>query len=197
MIADSLGTLEQQELSYLSAVLAGFNVTASLVVDSSGSTVNENGNSRGIGGAMDLELLKCLRRQAQIVYTSGKTARAEGEIRPKKKDLAVLSRKPSTDTYGAGTGKVFNMGPLSGPGLEAHSVEQGLKILRGKDYQKIHCEFGIAGSFELLDKKALDVLVISCEAGSGATKFAQDNNLGIAAQFGVEELTVLMCTGRG
>jgi hypothetical protein len=197
LITDPLGAFEQKELSYLSAVLAGFNVTASLVVDSYGSTVNENGNSRGIGGAMDLELLKLLRRQTQIVYTSGKTARAEGEIRPKKKDLAVLSRRPSTETYGAGIGKVFNMGPLSGPDLEAHSVYQGLKILRGKDYQKIHCEFGIAGSFELLDKKALDALVISCEAGAGATKFAQDNNLDIAAQFSIEELTVLMCTGRG
>jgi hypothetical protein len=197
LITDSLGTFQQQELGYLCAVLAGFSVTASLVVDSSGSTVDENGNSRGIGGEMDLELLKCLRRQTQIVYTSGKTARAEGDIRPKKKDLAVLSRSASNETYGAGTGKVFNLGPLSGPGLEAHSVHQGLKMLMGKDYQKIHCEFGIAGSFELLEKQALDALVISCEAGAGATKFAQDNNLNIAARFTVDELTVLLSTGRG
>jgi hypothetical protein len=197
LITDSLGTYEQSELSYLTALISGFKITGSLVVDSFGSTVNALGNSRGIGGELDLKLLKCLRGQSQIIYTSGKTARAEGNIRPKKKDLAVLSRKLSSETYGAGLGKVLNLSPLSGSGLEANSVYQGLRILKGMEYQRIQCEFGAAGTFELLEANALDVLVISCEQGDGANLFARENNLAIAAKLRVAELTILMSTGRG
>lgn len=197
MITDSLGAFEQPDHSYLSGSVSGFNVTASLVVDALGSTLGAFGNSRGIGGSMDLQLLKSLRRQTQIVYTSGKTARAEGDIRPKKKDLAVLSRAVTSETYGSGIGKVLSLGPASVPGLDARSVIHGLEILKKKGYQKIHCEFGIEGTFELLEKNALDVLVISCEDGDGANRFTQHHNFAIAAKFKIERLTVLLCSGRG
>lgn len=184
-------------LDYLSGILEGFKVTASLVVDGVGRTVNSQGNSRGIGGPMDLQLLKALRSRSELVYTSGKTARAEGEIRPRTKDFAVLSRTESFDTHGSGSGRVFFLGPQAEPGLIANSASQGLLALKLKGFKKIHCEFGIQGTLEILESGHLELLVLSCEAGDGAQELASAKDLAVSASFKIGDLTLLMVTGRG
>ena len=197
LLVDALGSAKGDSQSYLDSIVQGFDITASLVVDSTGSTVSNTGTSRGIGGPMDLALLKTLRRQAQIIYTSGKTARAEGEIRPKAKDLAVLSKNVSDETYGTGTGRVLRLGPNPEADYFAGSPVAGLRALEKLGYTNIHCEFGAAGTFELLDQKGLDVLLVSCEQGAGAQLFIKRHNLRISADFKVENLSVLLVTGRG
>jgi hypothetical protein len=197
LIVDALGTAELDELRYLDAVVSGFEVTASLVLDSAGSSVNASGNSRGIGGPVDLMLLKSLRRQAQLVYTSGKTARAEGQIRPNSKDLAVLSKTPVAETFGPGTGKLLQVGAFEGADLVVDSALDGLRLLQKSGYQRVHCEFGVLVTTELLGSGGLDALFLSCESGEGADIFATSHSFEISARYRVGDLRILVVAGRG
>jgi hypothetical protein len=50
---------------------------ATLVASEDGLLVGPDGNSKGIGNDLDLQLLLALRSKADVIFTTGKTARAE------------------------------------------------------------------------------------------------------------------------
>lgn len=167
-ITDSFGEFEAAASDYFRELVTGFSVTASLVADSSGNTVSALGSSAGLGNETDLSLLIALRRQAQVIVTSGKTLRADNYRFPKFADLAVLTNFP------------VDLKPPPGQTLIAdNSSYLGLlNNLTRTGYQRIHVEYGLTGIKELLRSNALGALFLSSKQKSGVEILASE--LGIS-----------------
>lgn len=69
---------------------------ASYVVDSSGKYVDDNGSSANLGNSGDLSLLMSLREKADVIVTTGATARAENYRPSRFAPITVISRKPES-----------------------------------------------------------------------------------------------------
>lgn len=121
---------------FLQGFASGIDVTASSV-SRSGQLVDSEGTSGGISWPEDKQLLIALRRNSEVVLTTGATARAENLRIPSSAKLAVIS----------------NSGDLTGTRLDA--TDLNLLILEGyRDsseyidhlatlgYKRIHVEFG-------------------------------------------------------
>lgn len=65
---------------------------ATLVSSESGLLVGQDGNSKGIGNQVDLQLLMALRSKADVICTTGKTARAETYKASRFAPLAFLTK---------------------------------------------------------------------------------------------------------
>ena len=141
----------------LEALVAGFQVTGSLVCNGDGETISEAGNSGGLGNHTDFQLLMALRKQGEIVLTSGATFRADDYKFPSNSDLAVLTR-----------GSVEILIPK---GRRLHTLNSSyldsLRDLRQLGYQRIHVEFGERGLKELVNAHAMDALIISSPSEIG------------------------------
>ena len=163
-ITDSFGEFEAAAPDYFRELVTGFSVTASLVADSSGNTVSALGSSAGLGNDTDLSLLIALRRQAQVIVTSGKTLRADNYRFPQSADLAVLTNFP------------VDLKPPPGQKLisDNSSYLGLLSNLIRTDYQRIHVEYGITGIKELLRSNALGALFLSSKQKSGVEKLASE-----------------------
>lgn len=166
--SDSIGLFLTNPTDYFKGFVSGFSTTASLVVDQNGSTVSATGDSKGIGDSVDLELLIALRRQSELVLTSGLTFRQEAYKMPKKADLAVFSSNP-VDFSGLDIpegSKVFWIGPE-----KAIGYPQALDVCRSLGYKKIHIEFGEQGISELYSQRRIDALFISSIHPDGLERF--------------------------
>lgn len=172
-------------------MIAGSKISTSFVVDEDGSTVNSRGNSAGLGNAADLALLGAIRASAEVVLTSGKTARADSIRMPRSADLAIFSA----------AGVTLNLEPRDGQRLiritsaEASSYVHALNYLSGLGYQNIQVEFGIQGLEAVI--KEIDLVVISSRYPDAAQLFLRD--LGISSDFHFElpDLFVAVGSGRG
>ena len=65
---------------------------ATIVSSEDGLVVGQDGNSKGIGNQVDLQLLMALRSKADVICTTGKTARAESYKASRFAPLAFLTK---------------------------------------------------------------------------------------------------------
>ncbi len=143
--------------------MAGFPITASLVCDEDGNTLNLSGSSAGLGNPTDLALLIALRRKSQVVLTSGATFRADEYRFPKSADLAVLTR-----------GSIEIDVPTKRRLLILDSsYSKAVDDLVAEEYSRMHIEFGLTGIHELVSQSRLDALFLSSPSSAGVQKLAQ------------------------
>lgn len=172
--------------------ISNVSITTSFVVDANGNFVNDQGTSRGIGNKTDLALLGLLRRNSEVVLTSGLTARNDAYVMPKTADLAIftvqgvsglhLQEKPGQRLH------------LIGPST-ANSYSEALDATAKLGYQKIHLEFGPKGLSALLDQ--IDLIVLSAVEDRGVKKFAEANHLEISKTYALPDLAIALVFGRG
>ncbi len=127
------------------SLCSGVMISGSLVTSETGKFVDTEGTSNGISSATDRAWLGALRRNSQVVLTSGKTFRAESYRMPKTADLAVLSNAGvSTHDLVIPEGRNLHLlGPME-------SFTAGVHKLRQLGYGRIHLEFGPTGMREVL-----------------------------------------------
>lgn len=65
---------------------------ATIVSNEEGLIVGQDGNSKGIGNQIDLQMLMALRSKADVICTTGKTARAESYKASRFAPLAFLTK---------------------------------------------------------------------------------------------------------
>jgi hypothetical protein len=181
-LADSLGELEAAE-GYLAALLAGSATTASLVVGRHGETVGLDGTSKSLGGPADLEWLRFLRANAEVVLTSGKNFRDESYRMPRSADLAVLSRKVGEDALRAELPQRFLV-------LRSGGYFEALTELHQRGYKRVHIEFGPSGLLELV--KVGVPLWISSQYPEGIGKLAESMNLHVEPLVKFEDLHIAL-----
>ncbi|MEY4560325.1 MAG: hypothetical protein RL460_302 [Actinomycetota bacterium] len=170
-VTDSFGSYRLASPSFFKQLVSGFAVTASLVCDEQGRTVSPLGSSKGLGNATDLELLIALRRQANVILTSGATFRADEYRFPRSADLAVLSRQ-SVDIE-VPAGRKFH--------LIASGFGKAIDELLNRQYGRIHVEYGLAGITEVVAKGLLDALFLSSKSRDGVQRLSK--NLGVEPTF--------------
>jgi hypothetical protein len=129
----------------LDALCAGTLISASLVVSDEGLFVDPDGVSLGISSTTDRAWLAALRRNCEVVLTSGKTYRAEGYRMPKSANLAVISREfVDTSDLVVGEGRLVHV--LG----EMRDVSDAIRELGSLGYSRIHVEFGPTAMRDLL-----------------------------------------------
>ncbi len=156
-VTDAFGSYSTSAGDFFKQLAKGFQVTASLVCDAQGNTVDGIGRSKGIGNATDLALLVALRRQAEVILTSGTTFRADEYRFPKFADLAVLTNKGVYIAVPAGQ----RLHQLNS------SYVAAVEDLRRLSYTRIHVEYGFNGISELVNRRKLDALVLSSPTRQG------------------------------
>jgi hypothetical protein len=166
-------------------------MTSSFVVGAEGSVTSPDGTSKGLGNASDLELLKTLRRNSNVVLTSGLTARLEHYKMPATADLAIFT------SHGVNE---LSLNPKPGQGLlilsppAVASYSAALTVLKAQ-YAKVHVEFGPRGFGEILGM--LDLVVISSRSRIGVERFIESSDLEVESSFELPNLFVTLCVGRG
>lgn len=176
----------------LQELIDASSITTSFVVDSQGKSVNEMGNSSGIGNQTDMLLLRTLRAHAQIVLTSGLTARADSYKMPRVADLAIFTQ--------AG---VSGLQLKPKPNQQLHLINQhmassylaALQHLLAIGYRRIHVEFGETGLAELLDQ--IELCVISSRNTQGPKRFLTAAGILEIASFSLPDLYIAVGSGRG
>ena len=171
---DTLGGFETSAYTYLAALTAGFRVTTSLVVDQSGSTINSKGSSKGIGDSVDLDLLKALRRDKQLVLTSGKTFRLDEYRMPKSADLAVYSHENINFDH-----LILKAGQkaISISSESADSPARALEYCFAMGYESVHVEFGESGFKSVMNSGSLEVGFFSSLYSGGLDRFLERHDL--------------------
>jgi hypothetical protein len=165
--------------------------TASFVVDPLGSVVTEAGSSKGLGNESDLRILKTLRQHAEVVLTSGLTARIERYRMPAAADLAIFTEAGISD---------LALAPKPGQHLvilsppDIPSYESALERLLSS-YSTVHVEFGPQGFREVLGR--IDLVVVSGKSASGVREFVESFDLVPESMFELPELFVTLAVGRG
>ena len=183
----SLQTLPPEVLE----AIAGASVTTSFVVDSFGSSVNRDGNSKGLGNETDLELLRTLRANSEVVLTSGLTARAENYRMPRHADLAIFTAQGVQS---------LDLKPRAGQQLQilspplVNSYQEALSAIQ-KRYKSVHIEFGTRGAVAL--RQSIDLFVISGKEQLGVELFTKELELVTKATFVVPGLFITLGLGRG
>ncbi len=161
-VTDSIGSYPTDAGEYFRVLVSGFAVTASLVSDQHGNTVSTDGSSAGLGNDTDRSLLVALRRQSEVILTSGKTFRCDRYRFPKHADLAVLSNQGLDISVPDGQKLI----------LSHQGYQQALMDLRSKGYKRVHVEYGITGIRALIEAKAIDALLLSSRHKSGVLNLA-------------------------
>lgn len=143
-LLDGLGGSEVTD-SLLDSLCSGAKLTASLVVSDAGDFVGATNSSKELSSVTDRAWLAALRRNSQVVITSGKTFRAEAYRMPKTADLSVLTRTELPSDH---------LAPKPGQKLhilrDAESYEAAVQDLLKLNYERIHIEFGPQGIKQLL-----------------------------------------------
>ena len=171
--------------------IANASVTTSFVVDSFGSAVNEEGNSKGLGNETDLELLRTLRANSEVVLTSGLTARAENYRMPRHADLAIFTAKGVQQ---------LDLKPRAGQQLQilspplVNTYQEALSAIQRR-YLNVHLEFGTRGAVAL--RQSIDLFVISGKEQLGIELATKQLELNTAATFELPELFITLGLGRG
>lgn len=155
-LSDALGVAEVQA-GFLGGLASGNRVSASLVCDESGAFVGEDGTSGDLGGPIDRLWLGALRRQSQLVLTSGLTFRLERYRMPKSADLAVFTRE-GIDTSGLEIRPGQRLHVLTREPSFAEALNAALSL----GYSRIHVEFGPTGIKDLMARSKLTLWISSC-----------------------------------
>jgi hypothetical protein len=167
-VTDSIGSYPTVAGEYFRELVSGFAITASLVSDQHGNTVSSEGSSAGLGNSTDRSLLVALRRQSEVILTSGKTFRSDRYKFPKHSDLAVLSNQELEISVPDGQKLIVsNLG-----------YQQTITDLKLSGYKRVHVEYGITGIRDLLEVKALDALLLSSRDKSGVLALAMELKVG-------------------
>lgn len=172
----------------LQALISQSSITASFVVGQVGEVAGPEQNSSGLSNQTDRQLLRAIRSNAEIVLTSGKTARLEHYKMPRTADLAIFT------THGISE---LELVPKAGQELvvigpdKAKNYRQAFDYLKLLGYKRIQLEFGPAG-FEAL-RDLVDLTVVSGISVSGVSKFASDHQLTPRREFHLENLVVWAC----
>ena len=168
------------------------HLTASLVLGQDGNHVDVNGTSKLLGGPADLELLKYFRSRSSWVLTTGATARAERYRIPSKAKLAVLSRQGELalpESLDASEVTVLGSDfPMS--------IASAISHLENLDPGGIHLEFGpqtLLTAHAEIDRLQI---ILSSEYETGASNFAEANNLVLGKSQVVDQLFISQVTGR-
>lgn len=69
---------------------------ATLVASEDGLMIGPDGNSKGIGNDLDLQLLLALRSKADVIFTTGKTARAESYRSSRFAPIAFMTKSKAS-----------------------------------------------------------------------------------------------------
>lgn len=176
----------------LHELIQASSVTTSFVVDPQGQSINGTGNSEGIGNQTDKMLLRALRANAEIVLTSGLTARADHYKMPRTADLAIFT--------GAGVASL-ELNPKPGQNLVlvdgqlASNYQSALQHLVNLGYRRIHVEFGVRGLLEILDN--IELCVISSRDIAGPTAFMSTTGITQTDSFSLPDLFIAVGSGRG
>jgi len=166
------------------------DLTASLVVDESGSPVSASGTSRGLGNETDFALLMHLRRRSEVVLTSGLTARLEEYRMPSSADLAILSRSSGYYPAEQAERKLVQLGPNPRGYLGAITALQEL------GYNRIQTEFGPTGFLSIATLSSARCL-LSSKSYSGIETFVSAENLSVESSYELPELVIATVSGRG
>lgn len=166
-VTDAFGSFTAPAADYFRQLVSGFAVTASLVCDESGNTISSDGSSTGLGNETDLALLVAMRRQAQVIVTSGKTLRADNYRFPKFADLAVLTNQKVDIVVPEGQKLI----------VSSSGYEQMIQDLSHSGYTKMHVEHGVAGIKELIARNVLDALLLSSKQRSGVEVLSRELNV--------------------
>lgn len=171
----------------LSELISASQITSSFVVNQRGLVVNDDGSSLGIGNDSDKTLLRALRANAEIVLTSGRTARADRYRMPKTADLAILTKHGVEE---------LDLTPKDGQKLLVLSSAVGgfsgaIEHLQNLGYNNIHVEYGPTGFIETRDQ--IQLLTLSGTSEDGIKLFAAHHNLFPRARFELTELVVWAC----
>lgn len=173
--------------SELEDLIAQSLITTSFVVSPEGAIATPNGSSHGIGNATDKRLLGALRANAEIVLTSGLTARADNYKMPKSADLAILTRAGVTE---------LELEPKPGQRLLILGAEVGgfagaIENLKQMGFSRIHLEYGPSGFTSVIE--LVDLVVISSVTETGVEVFARAHALSPRARFYLDDLVVWAC----
>ena len=185
------GNLSQALPSSFLARLEKANLTSSFVVDAAGKVTNEQGNSKGLGNDSDLLLLKTFRQHAQVVLTSGLTARVESYRMPGTADLAIFTKR-GVQELGLQPKAEQQLLILTPP--QVASYDEALEALL-RSYSRVHVEFGPTGIGEILNR--LDLVAVSGTDSEGVAKFVAAFGLDVVEQFELPKLFVTLGVGRG
>lgn len=166
-VTDAFGSYPESDSVVLKELVSGFSITASLVCDAVGNTVSPGGSSAGLGNQTDLALLITLRRQAQVILTSGSTFRADKYRFPKQADLAVLTNTTIDIEVPAGQ-KLL---------IESSGYRGAMQHLKDSGYSRIHVEYGLTGISALALAGDLDALLLSSPSRSGVQALADQMTL--------------------
>lgn len=176
----------------LEELIQGSSITTSFVVGPLGQITNESGNSAGLGNETDLTLLRALRANAEIVLTSGLTARADNYRMPRSADLAIFTSAGVSSLVlnpRPGQNLVLIDGQLASNYLEA------LQHIRELGYRRIHVEFGIRGLAEIIDQ--IELCVISGRDSAGPIAFMNVAGISQDESFLLPNLFIAVGSGRG
>jgi hypothetical protein len=167
-------------------------ITASMVVDQSGSHLGPDGTSKSLGGESDFELLMLFRKRAGTVLTTGLTARSESYRLPSSSALAILTRS-TAETLPMEL-QVEQVRLIGGETVitPAESVQQ----LMTSSPTPIHIEFGPTALIETLRSRNDVRAFISSECESGGAAFISRWNLFKVGTFRFKNLYVTEVTGR-
>jgi hypothetical protein len=140
---------------YLQGFSAGVAVTACLV-SQRGEFQGESGSSDDLSWREDRALVAALRRNSEIVLTTGKTARAEKLGMPKTAKLALISESRNLENT-----RLDKANPdlllLSGQ----DKSWKYFAMLRDYGFKNIQCEFGPGTMAESWNAGQIDLLCVS------------------------------------
>lgn len=156
-IVDSFGVLTvPAELAklYLKGLSQGLDITASLV-SRRGQTQLTEGNSNQLTWEEDRLLLSALRSNAELVLTTGKTARDEKLKNPKTAKLAILTK--SKNMLGTEFERPDEVILIS----EANCPSEALMQLREIGYCRVNAELGPTTMQQALREGSIELLFLS------------------------------------
>lgn len=127
-----------------------------MVLNAEGSHIGVGSNSAGLGNALDLELLKALRRRARVIATSAKTVNAEQYRLPTRAHLVVFGEHTIAGSKRIRDGmnrlllvghaqtksSIKNAIVMNALPLRSEAIRNALELQEAK----IHFEFGINGT---------------------------------------------------
>jgi hypothetical protein len=166
-LLDTLGSATVSN-NFLEAIVSGVRLSASLVVSEAGEFSGESGSSKALSSAADKLWLSALRRNSQIVLTSGRTFRIEQYRMPKTADLAVLSRS-EVDLSGLTPRPEQRIHLL----LNSVSFEGSVADVQSLGYERVHIEFGPTGISALLRSELAFTLFLSGPSGHSIQRAAE------------------------
>lgn len=140
----------------------------------------ENGSSKTLGGAHDIQLLKTMRSWSDVIMTSGATAVAEGY--PDADELHILTNQQLS----------FPKATIWGPRADLESVVSELQTR----HQKILFETGPSLSRALLSKSLMDLVILNIDTELELFETEMAIKLDIQDAFEIKQWSIVIAQPR-